>query len=428
MAFVGIGRGDPLHTLTLRPVPIFGMRWNHRLVALTFASIFFVEWILRVSGADCPPLGITYFQYIIAFALIGPALFVLGNLAHAAPNVVLGLLRLLQARYGIRYPRLDRLFNTLRRWLRGFWVAFGVVMVWYAFMVALAWGGAALSGLAINLTAVLLLVLLSFLSACVPPLLIFWCYKPERFHLEADEENIFGQPGRSDLEELSIALHGLVRSEWAYRRELLKQILVPTRTMHAAITGTRNLDRVQSGLTSFLLKRQLVNDQIMQVLLIGYPIFGGWLVLISAAVLRSVSSAALAFGALVLGALTAIFLAILQKKLVEMLTLNSAERESFPVWAARSLALDSELPAPTPEKYEGSLFPATWVFDRGEMPLLLVTRIGGAVYGILFVGFLAVLSSSQLKPRIDGPGIGASVLRCAPAPTVPTPIRFHSTS
>ena len=411
MAFIGIQKGIPMHTLTLRPVPIFGMRWNHRFVAVTFASVLFFEWFLQVSSVGCIAPDITAWWYGVAFCLSGLAIGIAWY-AHVTPNIAIVCLRVFQGRFGASCPRLNTGLTWLRQGMRNFWPSFIVTMVSYLLVFGLFYIAAALSGMSFNRFGGAVLALMSFACVSVPPLWIFYCYKPERFRFEADEDYVFGQPGRRDLEELSLALHKVVKTDRGYLWELAKQIFAPTRTMHSAIAGTRNQDRMQSGLTTFLLKRQLEQDQIMQILLIGYPIFGGWLVLIVAALLRSASAAALAFGALVLGALTAKFLVEVQQKLTKMMILTQEERESFPVWAARSFALSRKGAGQSSPKRQGTFFQAS-LPSRDDGPVYpIVSKIGAAVYGVMFAGFLALLSTSQLVPRDGGSSIGASVFWC----------------
>lgn len=391
-----VGIGDPRgYALDLHIVPVFGMRWHHRLVWITVFAVLSVTVLMLLAERGCPP-GTA--ALLIGLAVWGAA-FLCFYHALFAPSLFIMLIAAIQ-RVGFPSYRISLVLGKIRTGLRRDpLIASGVVVAVYLLGLFLIVCAAKALGVGVDIGKLQSLAILAFLATAFPVCLIFSStYFPNKsWQVPRNPRN--GDIVRYDLGELRTVLHTTVQSRWAFRWILFWQSLAPLRVLNPSIGGERNGDTLQSAMTTIMLARILNESRFAGLMFVGYPVIGGWAMLVLLSYLRAAPSAALSFGAIVLATGTGIYLLKAEERLGSALTLTEGQREAMPPWLLKQAPENSYL--------------------RERLTELRVTQqIGAGVFGVLFIGYISMLGAAKPDlPAMTGAGPagnGHFVFRCLP--------------
>lgn len=373
--------------LSIRPLPMYGLGYHHRIVALCALTTLFFDMLHHQSDAirlhhDAAGMQPFWQPFLLAVPLLVLAAALFWH-ACAAPIWLSRMIWILHAVFAERpWPRLNLLLRRVRR--RGMRWAVVPVVATYLAGFALLRAAAALLGVHVDRASALLFLAIFFGALIVPPYLLF---TRRRFAASAPRHFLTGvrrggppvgeeqaEADRRRMQRLRPALHMTLEGEFQYKRRMIRHIVAPFRNTHAALSLEPSSDPEQMAIAKIFVRRILTGRPVDRIFAIGYALAGGWLLLVLAAALQSALPASLVCGAMVMAGAVAVYLARLDSELEKFGEPTAREAEALPSWMfARE--------------------------DRGRRNMLRARReiykyLGTGV-SLLLVGFVAALETAD---------------------------------
>ena len=230
------------------------------------------------------------------------------------------------------------------------------------------------------------ILLIATLASVLPPMFLYSSLRTVIY--DADPETTSSaterqRPSDRDIESIRRAVHEChpTRSRIAYWRELLLQLVAPTRA-RTAIAPREAMLGLRDALARFILLRDLLSEdrRVQRLLLFLYPTFGAYIILLWAVTSGWFASGTLIFAGWVWALYTVLVILYMCNNMPERLSLDEPALKRLPPFLA-----------PTYAEYQRNYSADAVALMLNELLLKSIPII----LTVMFIGYLQMLSPSE---------------------------------